>query len=117
MPTVQPTVKPTVMPTFIPTVDPTVPTVKPTVIPTFIPTVDPTVPTVKPTVIPTFIPTVEPGQWIQALAPTAGWARIASDSTGRYLAAVVYEDGGGIYTSKFCSLDILDCRSVHNFLF
>ena len=38
------------------------------------------------------------GSWIQASAPSAAWAGVASDSTGRHLAAVVYE--GFIYTNK-----------------
>ena len=39
------------------------------------------------------------GQWIQTSAPSAYWVEIASDSTGRYLAAVV-DIGGGIYVNS-----------------
>ena len=36
------------------------------------------------------------GQWTQTSAGSTTWHGIASDSTGRYLAAVNYYGGGGI---------------------
>ena len=42
--------------------------------------------------------------WTQTLAPNGTWKSITSDSTGKYLAAVQYQDASGglgnVYTSS-----------------